>query len=150
MRMVKGWLTTVADFWSKVDVQGPDDCWLWKQSTDRHGYGQTGHDGLHWSAHRLAWQLSNGPIPDGLFVLHHCDNPPCCNPAHLFLGTQADNMADMVSKGRANLDNGRGKPLSEERKRRIADALRGKPKSEGHRQKLAEANRRRAGATYGK
>ncbi len=51
-------------------------------------------------AHRAAWEYTRGPVPAGLFVLHRCDNPPCCNPAHLFLGTQADNMADMQAKGR--------------------------------------------------
>ncbi len=53
-------------------------------------------------AHRVAWVVWRGPIPDGLWVLHTCDNPPCCNPAHLFLGTRADNIADMVAKGRAD------------------------------------------------
>ena len=48
----------------------------------------------------MAWMLVNGPIPDGLLILHHCDNPPCCNPIHLFLGTQSDNMRDAASKGR--------------------------------------------------
>lgn len=52
-------------------------------------------------AHRFAWEITNGPIPVGLLACHHCDNPPCCNPAHLFLGTHADNNADMNAKGRA-------------------------------------------------
>jgi hypothetical protein len=67
------------------------------------GYGRIGRGGrgTGWEAtHRVAWQLENGPIPDGLFVCHKCDNPPCCNVDHLFLGTPADNMLDMVSKGR--------------------------------------------------
>ena len=65
------------------------------------GYGcitvRTGHTS---GAHRVAWELANGPIPAGLYVLHRCDNRPCCNPSHLFLGTNRDNIADMIAKGR--------------------------------------------------
>lgn len=90
-------------FWSKVDKSaGPDGCWTWTASTIPQGYGQI------WSkeaqrpvrAHRVAWELVKGPIPDGLNVLHDCDNPPCCNPSHFFLGTHKDNAADKVAKGR--------------------------------------------------
>jgi hypothetical protein len=64
------------------------------------GYGRVTHEGKQWAAHRLAWTLAHGPIPDGMLVLHHCDNRACWNVEHLFLGSQADNMADMVAKGR--------------------------------------------------
>lgn len=88
-------------FWPKVASSGdPDACWPWTGGVNRDGYGNAWAGGRCWKAHRIAWTLANGAIPSGLQVLHHCDNPPCCNPAHLFLGTHADNMADMVRKGR--------------------------------------------------
>lgn len=65
------------------------------------GYGQIGDGRCLRYTHRVAWELVNGPIPDGMHVCHHCDNPPCCNVDHLFLGTDADNNADMIAKGRA-------------------------------------------------
>jgi len=79
---------------------------MWMRSrSNPSGYGQVGIvDGKLIRAHRLAWELTNGWIPNGLYVCHHCDNPPCCNPAHLFLGTQADNMSDMVKKRRQQRD----------------------------------------------
>lgn len=92
-------------FWEKVDRKGPNDCWLWTaakfKKTDRQmGYGRFDGSGPFTYAHRSAWILTNGPIPDGKLVMHTCDVPLCCNPAHLKLGTHEDNMRDMHAKGR--------------------------------------------------
>ena len=92
------WQDHVANFWRMVDVGEPDECWPWTGGGDR--YGKIKVRRMSVSAHRFAWQVANGPIPDGMSVLHTCDNPPCCNPSHLFLGTNSDNMRDMVTKGR--------------------------------------------------
>jgi hypothetical protein len=93
-------------FWSKVDASGGNDsCWPWTAAVnhERGGYGQF-KIGLPEKktirTNRMAWILARGDIPDGLHVLHQCDNPPCCNPAHLFLGTIQDNNRDMAAKGR--------------------------------------------------
>jgi hypothetical protein len=75
-------------------------CTDWPNRRDKDGYGKAWRDGRWWLAHRAAWADASGPIPNDLHVLHHCDNPPCVNVQHLFLGTQADNMADKVAKGR--------------------------------------------------
>lgn len=102
-------------FWEKVNKNGPvpercpelGPCWLWTAGTNAKGYGSIGTHraasgrmatGL---AHRVAWELVNGPIPEGDDVLHRCDTPPCVNPAHHFLGTPADNAADRTAKGRS-------------------------------------------------
>lgn len=85
---------------AKIDkTGGPAACWNWTASL-RCGYGQIGHEADMLQAHRVAWTIHRGPIPDGKCVLHRCDNRRCCNPDHLFLGTRTDNHADMVSKGR--------------------------------------------------
>lgn len=87
-------------------------CVEWSGYRDKHGYGRASFDGRTDSAHRIAWQLANGPVPVGLCVLHKCDNPPCINPEHLFLGTQADNLADMTAKGRRGAVRGEQHPLA--------------------------------------
>lgn len=77
-----------------------DGCLEWQGAHNQRGYGLLLHEGKRWVASRLVWACTNGPIPEGLFVCHSCDNPPCCNPAHLFLGTAKDNVRDMMAKGR--------------------------------------------------
>ena len=101
-----GWPAFSEDgFWTKVDIQGPNDCWLWTRGrTGSHKgagqYGRTRYYGVADLTHRVAYRLAIGDIPDGLHVLHHCDTPLCCNPAHLRTGTVADNMRDKVERGR--------------------------------------------------
>jgi hypothetical protein len=87
------------DVWDRV-VETASGCLEWQGAKSAAGYGQMWVDGRLQYTHRLAWEAAYGPIPDGLLVCHHCDNPPCCNPNHYFLGTHADNNADKISKGR--------------------------------------------------
>lgn len=85
-------------FWDKVDKSG--ECWEWIGNKLESGYGRIGYKRKRILAHRFAWELVNGQIPNSLLVCHSCDNPGCVKPNHLFIGTQTDNMRDMMKKNR--------------------------------------------------
>lgn len=91
-----------AEGWKEDPATG---CWIWQRKRTRHGYGLMGRGGggsNEIMTHRASWIIHWGPIPDGMHVLHECDNPPCCNPNHLSIGTHDDNMKDAARKGRTN------------------------------------------------
>jgi hypothetical protein len=93
-------VTAIDLFWLRVDKSASNGCWHWTGAITSDGYGSIRIKRVHVQPHRLSYELSKGPIPSGLHVLHTCDNPRCVNPEHLFLGTHRDNMADRVRKGR--------------------------------------------------
>lgn len=98
-------MTIEERFWSKVAMIPFHGCWEWIGKPTRKGYGQLWVDGKLISAHRFAWELTHGPVADGLCVLHFCDNRSCIRVDHLFLGTIADNNSDMRRKGRQRNQN---------------------------------------------
>jgi hypothetical protein len=101
--------SNIQRFWAKVTIaDGPNPCWEWCAARNKWGYGRFYPQGGYSSqyAHRYSYELFHGPIPPDLQVLHRCDNPCCVNPNHLFLGTQRDNVKDMIAKGHMVDNNG--------------------------------------------
>ena len=95
-------------FWEKVNITSNiNQCWDWIASKNIKGYGQFCLDNKRMGAHRALWSILHGAIPEGKHILHRCDNPSCCNPTHLFMGTNADNVADRHAKGRSGTSMGK-------------------------------------------
>lgn len=101
---------TNENFWEKVNKTS--GCWVWKSRLSSSGYGEFYYHGKNIKAHRFSWVIAHGEIPDGLLVCHHCDNPPCVRPNHLFLGTSLDNLRDCQAKGRRRALTGSDNPRS--------------------------------------
>lgn len=120
--------TTIQRFWSRVDKSG--QCWIWTRGKSRNGYGRFRLKGKIIYAHRFAFEITYGTVLPGLHICHKCDNPPCCNPKHLWAGTPADNMHDRDRKGR-----GRFKVISYPKVPREKPVPKGSPE---YRAKLSE------------
>lgn len=90
-------------FWAKVIRKGAEECWEWAGRRERRGYGRMKYKGIKKIAHRVSWEIAHpedAPLSPDVLICHRCDNPPCCNPSHLFKGTQLENMSDKMAKGR--------------------------------------------------
>lgn len=132
---------SVRSFEDRISPEAISGCFLWTGTLSKKGYGQFTYERKSRLAHRLSYQLYVGPIPDGLCVLHHCDNPSCVNPEHLWLGTNYDNVMDRVAKNRSSRPRG---SLSGKAKynQEIIEYIRSSPKS-------LRALQRELGITFG-
>lgn len=111
-------------FWGKVEKKSDDECWEWKGAKLSHGYGAFNIGVRRISTHRFSWEIHYGEIPPGMLVCHKCDNPPCVNPKHLFLGTDTDNQRDKYLKGRcARGEKNNHAKLTEDDVRKIRELL---------------------------
>ncbi len=132
-------------FWSKVDRRGPDECWPWtsKAVLSTLKYGALNLNGIVTGSHRVAYAIANGSIPDDLLVRHSCDNPPCCNPKHLIAGTQADNVQDMITRGRNYTGAMTPDRISRANQTRRANRASGKHHASEHQKQIAREELKR-------
>ena len=100
--LMKSTLPTHLYFWKYAERKAPEECWPWNGVVDQHGYGRVNFMTSTFKAHRVSYEMANGPIDDGMIVRHKCDNPNCVNPHHLEAGTQKQNMKDAAKRGRLN------------------------------------------------
>jgi hypothetical protein len=123
-------------FNNKIIPEALSGCWIWAASTDKDGYGWFQLNGKACQAHRISYTIHNGEIPEGMCVLHRCDNPSCVNPKHLFLGTLKDNAQDRVQKGRSRDDTGELNPCAKLTENQVIEII-NTPKTYGSGRKLA-------------
>lgn len=124
----------------RVEIKVPSECWRWSKFRNRDGYGWCRYNKEYWRAHKLAYAAFVEEIPDGMQVLHRCDVPACCNPAHLYLGTHADNMRDKAKRDRV-----KSKKLTDDQVREIRALYRTGKYTQYEIAQLYEVNRRAIG-----
>lgn len=104
----------IEDVWKYINKGGENECWEWLRSCNTRGYGNISINNKMYKSHRVVYELIFGKIPVGMHVLHHCDNRKCCNPNHLFLGNNEDNIRDKIKKGRQSRGERSNNKLKEE------------------------------------